>query len=54
MGLRIMSYRAEVIGAKLIIRARPNGGTMVICVLPRVPANGHERDDLVQRIRAKA
>ena len=34
MGLNIMSYRAELIGAKFNIRRRERGGTMVICALP--------------------
>jgi signal transduction histidine kinase len=34
MGLRIMSYRSELIGAKLDIRARSAKGTVVTCVLP--------------------
>jgi two-component system, LuxR family, sensor kinase FixL len=31
MGIRIMHYRARIIGASLEIRPAPNGGTMVIC-----------------------
>jgi len=34
MGFRIMSYRAELIGAKLNIRSRGISGTVVTCLLP--------------------
>jgi signal transduction histidine kinase len=34
MGLRIMSYRSELIGAKLDIRRRSARGTVVTCLLP--------------------
>jgi PAS domain S-box-containing protein len=34
MGLRIMSYRAEVIGGTLIVERDPRGGTSVICTVP--------------------
>lgn len=34
MGLRVMNYRANTIGAKLRIRPRSNGGTRVQCTLP--------------------
>jgi len=34
MGLRIMSYRAQLIGGKLNIRRRGTTGTMVSCLLP--------------------
>jgi signal transduction histidine kinase len=34
MGLRIMSYRAELIGAKFNIRRRESIGTVVTCLLP--------------------
>jgi signal transduction histidine kinase len=50
MGLRIMSYRAEVIGAKLSIRARPGGGTSVTCLLPRAPSDRHEQDEIENRV----
>lgn len=36
MGVRIMHYRARVIGGLLEIRRRPEGGTLVTCTLPRV------------------
>ena len=36
MGLRIMNYRAGVIGANLTIGPADGGGTLVICSLPRV------------------
>jgi signal transduction histidine kinase len=34
-GLRIMRYRAGVIGGRFDIRQRTGGGTLVACVLPR-------------------
>jgi signal transduction histidine kinase len=34
MGLRIMSYRSELIGAKLDVRGRATKGTVVTCLLP--------------------
>jgi signal transduction histidine kinase len=34
MGLRIMSYRSDLIGAKLDVRARNTRGTVVTCLLP--------------------
>jgi nitrate/nitrite-specific signal transduction histidine kinase len=34
MGLRIMNYRADVIGASLAFTAPENGGTMVTCTVP--------------------
>ena len=37
MGLRIMSYRADRIGATFSIRRRDPIGTMVTCFLPIVP-----------------
>ncbi len=38
MGIRIMRHRARIIGATLEIRSRPEGGTVVICTLPRAAA----------------
>ncbi len=40
MGLRIMRYRANVIGASLDIRANGNEGTIVTCSLPIAAGNG--------------
>lgn len=34
LGLRIMRYRADMIGGTLQIRRRPEGGTQVTCTLP--------------------
>ncbi len=39
-GLRIMRYRAGVIGGRFDIRQRTGGGTLVVCILPR-----EKRDD---------
>jgi PAS domain S-box-containing protein len=40
MGLRIMRYRANVIGASLDIRANGGEGTIVTCSLPMTAGNG--------------
>ena len=37
MGLGIMSYRADVIGAKLTVESKAGKGTSVVCVLPHQP-----------------
>jgi len=34
MGLRIMQYRARMIGAKLTIQEEPGGGVLITCALP--------------------
>ncbi|MBI4663031.1 MAG: response regulator [Verrucomicrobia bacterium] len=38
MGLRIMKYRAGMIGGKLVFRKRPNGGTTVLCSVQKTAA----------------
>lgn len=38
MGVRIMHYRARIIGALLEIRSVPEGGTQIECLLPRAVA----------------
>ncbi|HMJ64363.1 MAG TPA: ATP-binding protein, partial [Candidatus Binatia bacterium] len=40
MGLRIMRYRANVIGASLDVRANGGEGTVVTCSLPITAGNG--------------
>jgi PAS domain S-box-containing protein len=40
LGLRSMNYRADLLGASLIFKARQNGGTCVRCLLPRSRSNG--------------
>ncbi len=42
MGLRIMRYRAEVVGGTLLVERRPEGGTRVACSVTELPA-GKER-----------
>ena len=46
LGLRIMQYRANLIGAELhVARASEQGGTIVSCALPRANAeDGHDRN----------
>jgi PAS domain S-box-containing protein len=34
LGVRIMNYRAESLGGSLVFRARPRGGTSVVCTIP--------------------
>jgi signal transduction histidine kinase len=34
MGLRVMHYRAGLIGGQVIVQTRKEGGTEVICRLP--------------------
>jgi signal transduction histidine kinase len=35
LGLRLMQYRAKIIGASLTVeRAAPEGGTVVTCICP--------------------
>jgi signal transduction histidine kinase len=41
MGLRIMSYRADRIGASFSIRRRDPTGTVVVCLLPPAPVVLH-------------
>lgn len=40
LGLRLMQYRAGLIGARLQVRSEPDGGTSVTCVLPAGGAAG--------------
>jgi signal transduction histidine kinase len=34
LGLRIMAYRAKLIGGELKFEPQPNGGTRVVCIIP--------------------
>jgi signal transduction histidine kinase len=36
MGLRIMQYRAEALGARLQIKSAPGGGSQVLCTVPLI------------------
>jgi PAS domain S-box-containing protein len=40
MGLRIMKFRAGMIGGTLTIERNPQGGMIVMCTAPNPPANG--------------
>ncbi len=42
MGLRIMRYRAEVVGGSLDLQRNPRGGTTVLCLIPGTSAS-HEK-----------
>lgn len=42
MGLRIMNYRARIIGAAIDVFRRDEGGTVVSCTIPREEAVGSE------------
>jgi signal transduction histidine kinase len=39
MGLRIMQYRAGMIGGAFMVERDLEGGTSVVCSVPRVPAD---------------
>jgi PAS domain S-box-containing protein len=39
MGLRVMQYRAGMIGGSLVVQHRPEGGTSVVCSLDAAGAN---------------
>lgn len=41
-GLQFMRERAELIGARIDVRSRPNGGTVVRLAIPTGPATGGE------------
>ncbi|MBI3879635.1 MAG: PAS domain S-box protein [Verrucomicrobia bacterium] len=43
MGLRIMEYRAGMIGGTVVVQRRPERGTSVICTVRRGTAAGHPR-----------
>ena len=44
MGLHIMQYRADVIGAQLAVQRHPRGGTEVVCTVPRPALLSQEED----------
>jgi signal transduction histidine kinase len=44
MGLRIMQYRAQRLGAALRIGPAEGGGTVVTCMLPQ-QRNGHDEEN---------
>jgi signal transduction histidine kinase len=52
MGLRIMNYRANTIGAELEIKALNKNGTVVICSLPVHEGSKLNRRDLVPSAKA--
>jgi two-component system, LuxR family, sensor kinase FixL len=43
MGLRIMQYRAGIIGASLAIANNPEGGARIVCTWPRKHAHGQQK-----------
>jgi len=43
MGIRIMQYRARVIGATLSLQSRPESGTEVSCLFLPIQGNGAKR-----------
>jgi len=55
LGLRIMQYRAGMIGATLRVQAEPGGGTSVICSWPRAAARppGNEAQPKLKRRPAR-
>ena len=44
LGLRIMNYRAKMIGGSLSVQSRPNGGTVVKCLFPITDRVCEEQD----------
>jgi hypothetical protein len=55
MGLRILHYRARVIGATLNLHSQPGSGTMVTCLflpvsreLPRAGGPRRQREEAVR------
>lgn len=45
MGLRIMRYRAGVIGGSLVVQSNPDGGTTVTCTIPDGVLPPHSRNN---------
>jgi signal transduction histidine kinase len=46
MGLRIMDYRARMVGATFDIQNLPAGGVRAVCILnPRQPATENNSDE---------
>jgi PAS domain S-box-containing protein len=45
LGLRIMSYRAKMIGGSLSVQSSPNGGTVVRCLFPMDDRPSEARND---------
>ncbi len=43
MGLRVMNYRAGIIGGNLNVKRHPQGGTMVTCIFQNVQNRDHWR-----------
>jgi len=43
MGLRVMQYRAGVIGGSLVVQRMPDGGTTFVCVVKGVHVNPEKR-----------
>jgi nitrate/nitrite-specific signal transduction histidine kinase len=39
MGLRVMQYRASLIGGKLAVQRRRSGGTEVLCRVEKIAAS---------------
>ena len=51
MGLRIMHYRAGMIGGTVVVRSTIAGGTVVLCTVPRTaapPLNNHNGQTLAK------
>ena len=43
MGLRIMNYRADMIGASVVVQRRAGRGTEVICTMPRTDGGARKK-----------
>jgi len=51
MGIRIMRYRARVIGATLDLKSRPGQGTQVTCVFYSAPQKVRQKTEDAQKSR---
>ena len=45
LGLRIMSYRAGMIGGTLVVQAKPKGGTEVVCTVEKTGRRNPRNED---------
>jgi signal transduction histidine kinase len=48
IGIRIMKYRARMIGATVALRASPSGGTEVVCQFIREPKPVEDRVEVLE------
>jgi len=53
LGLRIMSYRAGMIGGTLVVQAKPEGGTDVVCTVEKAGRRNPRNEDGQTLVKAK-